>query len=302
MDTLVSMKVFRQVAELGSFVRTAEKLRISTAMTSKHVQHLESHLGVRLFHRTSRRVSLTDEGRFYLTRCTEILAEIEETEAALTSAHTRPIGVLRVAAPVWMCDEAFATTLSRYHEQYPEVELELVLADRTIDLVEESIDVALRVTAEPHETLLARRICEVPLVMVGSPAYLARKGRPTQAEDLAHHPMIVNNNLAHSRSLSYLTPEGPRQIPLQVVMSTNNTHLIAQSAACGMGLAMLPGLLLREASLASRLEQVLPELQWPTNLYLYAVYTSRRFQSPKVRTFIDFISMSFRETPPMGFR
>ena len=295
MDTLVSMRVFRQVAEFSSFVRTAEKLRLSTAMTSKHVRHLEEHLGVRLFHRTSRRVSLTDEGRVYFEHVRDILAEIDEAEAALSSASARPKGVLRVAAPVWMCDQAFAEALCRYRERYPEVQLELFLADRTVDLVEDGIDLALRVTAEPHETLLARRICEVPLLLVGSPAYLDRQGRPERPEDLATHPMIVNMTLANSHSLSYLSTEGPRQIPLQVVMGTNNTNLIAQSAASGMGLALLPGLMLREAELAARLECVLPELVFPATFYLYAVYTSRRFQSPKVRTFIDFITEAFRQ-------
>lgn len=297
MDTLSSMKVFREVAELGSFVRSSEKLRLSPAMTSKHIQHLEEHLGVRLFHRTSRRVSLTDEGRFYYARCREILAEIEETESALSSASVVAKGLLRVAAPVWMCDEAFAGALCAYRERYPEVELDLLLGDRAIDLVEDGIDLALRVTAEPHETLLARRICEVPLILAASPAYLDQHGRPQTPDDLVAHRLLVNSSQSqsHAYTLSYATPAGPRQLALKAVMSSNNTVLLAQSAASGMGIVLLPELLLRQPALATRLERVLPDLRLPVEHYLYVVYTSRRFQSPKVRTFIDFIVAFFRQ-------
>lgn len=294
MDTLLSMKVFRQVAEQQSFVRAAERLNLSPAMTSKHIQHLEEYLGVRLLHRTSRRVSLTQEGKLYFERCSEILHELDATEAALRQASHKPRGVLQIAAPVWMHQRRFTEALAAYCRQYPEVRLDLNLEDRVVDLVEESVDLALRVTAEPHSNLIARRICPMPIVIVGSKRWLDAHGRPQRPEELSHYPMIVNHSLRVWNSLSYLGPDGPRQLQVKPVLQTNNTSLIAQAAASGIGLAVLPEWLLDDLSLSQELEIVLPEIRWPEPFYLYAVYTSRRFQSPKVRSFIDHMLAWFK--------
>lgn len=289
MDKLQSMQVFRQVAEFGSFVRAAEKLELSTAMVSKHVRQLEEQLGVRLLHRTSRRVSLTQEGALYLERLSEILGALEAAEAELGCTAVTPRGVLRVAAPVWLHQRRFSQGLAAYQLRYPEVRLDLQLGDRIVDLTEEGIDLALRVTHEPHESLIARRLAPMPFHLVASAAYLARAGRPQSPWDLAGHGFLLNSGVKSSSILRFVEDGQERQLPLTPVFQTNSTTLIAQMAAAGLGVAFIPEALLSEPPLDRALEVLLPDLQLPHALSLFAVYTSRRLQSPKVRTFIDFM-------------
>lgn len=288
MDSLQNMRVFQQVAELGSFVRAAEKFAMSTPMASRHVKELEEHLGVRLLHRTSRRVSLTQEGQVYLERLNEILDQLDNAEAMLGSAAVTPRGVLRIAAPVWLHQNRFCQGLAAYQARYPDVVIDLQLADRIVDLVEESIDVALRVTGQPQETLFARRLAPMPFHLVASPAYLARAGRPTRGAELIHHGMVVNSGVRAMPTLAILENGRIEQFEYKTVFLTNNTHMVAQAAAAGMGLALLPAFLISEPPLNEQL-RVLPEFKLPLEHSLFAVYTSRRLQSPKVRTFIDFM-------------
>jgi DNA-binding transcriptional LysR family regulator len=294
MDTLFSMKVFRQVVEMKSFVSASDKLDISTAMTSKHVKHLEEYLGVRLLNRTSRNLSLTDEGKIYYDSCAEILNELEEAESALKCSSVIPRGVLKVAAPVWFNISNFTDGISQYCEKYPEVIIDFILNDRMVDLVEEGIDIALRVTSEPHSTLIARRISQINFNIVGSPKYLAKHGRPSRPEDLLNHKFIVNNSTKQKNNLYFKCGEEQRHIEVKSVLNTNNTTLISQAAASGIGLAFLPAVLIKDEALVNKLEIVLPELSFPP-VYLYAVYSSRRFLSPRVRTFIDFMVDWFKK-------
>ncbi len=294
MDRLQSMQVFRQVAELRSFVKAAEKLGLSTAMVSKHVRRLEEQLGVRLLQRTSRRVSLTPEGQLYLERLGDLLNELEALEAVLSRAAVQPRGLLRIAAPVWLHQRSFGEALAAYRLRYPEVLIDLQLSDRLQDLVEESLDLALRVTSSPHESLIARKLTPMPFRVVASPDYLAKWGRPTSPEQLAklitEQGMIVNTSV---RGWQHLPIKG-LNLEVTPVLQTNSTNLVAQAAAAGMGLALLPEVLIAEAPLNTALERVLPDLSLPAELSLYAVYTSRRQQSPKVRSFIDFLVEWYR--------
>lgn len=297
MDRLQCMEIFRQVAELGSFVRTAEKLELSTAMVSKSVRQLEEHLGARLLHRTSRRVSLTQEGQLYLERLSEVLNELEAAEALLSTAAVKPRGVLRIAAPVWLHQQVFSQGLAAYRERYPEVLLDLQLGDRLVDLIEESVDLALRVTAQPHESLIARRLAPMPFHIVASPAYLDRVGRPKSVSELAQHGMVVNSSIKGWQSLTVYENGVAHQVEVRPVFQTNSTTLAAQAAAAGMGITLLPAALISEAPLKDTLEIILPSSALLQAFSLYAVYTSRRQQSPKVRTFIDFMVEWFRDHP-----
>lgn len=288
MDTLFSMKVFKQVVELSSFIGASDRLNISTAMTSKHIKNLEEYLGVRLLNRTSRKLSLTNEGRIYYDSCAEILNELEETEASLKCSAAVPTGTLKVAVPVWFNISSFTDGISKYCEKYPEVLIELSLNDRLVDLVEEGIDIALRVTSDPHSTLIARRICPIKFGIVGSKKYLDKYGRPKHYSDLANHKFVINNNTRLKNNLIFKDGDQEKSMQLKVVLNTNNTSLVSKAVGSGIGLSYLPELLINEESPASKLEFVLPDLEFPP-LYLFAVYSSRRFLSPRVRTFIDFM-------------
>src|SRR5688572_1872311 len=180
MDTLLSIRVFRLVVETGSFVAAAERLELSPAMVSKHVMHLENHLGTRLLNRTTRKLSLTEGGRTYYERCCQILLDLEEAEQAVSEISITPRGTLRVTTLLSFGFRHIAPIISEYTAQYPQVTVDLTLNDRVMDLVEEGYDLAIRAIAgEPKpSTLVAKQIAKVHFVPCAAPAYLARYGTP----------------------------------------------------------------------------------------------------------------------------
>ncbi|MGC2520844.1 MAG: LysR family transcriptional regulator [Burkholderiales bacterium] len=297
MDTLLSMKVFRQVVESGSFVAAAERLKVSTAMTSKHVMHLERRVGARLLNRTSRHLSLTEAGTVYYERCREMLDNLEETEAAVGRSAVAARGVLKITAPGWFANRHFTDALAEYRSRHPNVLLDLNLSDRVVDLVEEGFDLALRVTLEPGASLIARRICPIRFILVGSADYLRRKGRPKTPAGLAQHAGIAYSYSPSGDRVSLDGPNGRETAALSPSMRSNNTTLIYQAVSSGMGLAGLPEWLIEDDLAARRLVALLPDYALP-NAALFAIYTSRRYLSPKVRTFVDFLAERFGAASP----
>jgi DNA-binding transcriptional LysR family regulator len=296
MDTLVSMKVFRQVVDSGSFVAAAERLDMSTAMASKHVMHLERRLSARLLNRSSRHLSLTDAGTVYYDQCRELLDNLEETEAAVGHAAVAPRGVLKVTAPVWFGNARFTRLLADYRVRYPDVTLDMNLNDRIVDLVEEGFDVALRVTAKPSPALFARRLMSMRFALVAAPAYLADHDRPQVPRDLTTHATI---GYAYSPSGDQWEFEGPRggvSVRIVPAMRSNNTMLTYQMVLAGMGVSALPPWLIHDDVQAGRLVTLLPDYALPAAA-LYAVYTSRRFLAPKLRTFVDFLAERCANAP-----
>jgi len=292
MDSLVSMRVFCLVAELKSFAAAAERLRLSPAMASKHVMQLEKRLGTRLLNRTSRRVSLSESGTLYFEQARQMLDSLDEVEAAVSKATVVPRGTLRLTAPVWMANPMFAKILADYQSRYPDVRLDVDLSGRLVNLVEEGFDLALRATAAPDETLIARPITTVPFLMVAAPAYLDRVGRATRLADLAGHAML-HYALYPGESLSLKRDSGVETVKLNPVLRSGNETLLHLAALEGMGLAFLPKWLIADDIAAGRLEQVLPH-EAIFEGRLFAVYPSRKYLSAKVRTFIDFVAADKR--------
>jgi DNA-binding transcriptional LysR family regulator len=293
MDTLVSMRVFCLVAELKSFAAAAARLRISAAMASKHVMHLEKRLGTRLLNRTSRRVSLSESGTLYFEQARQMLESLDEVEAAVGKATVVARGMLRVTTPVWMANPMFARILADYQVRHPEVTLDVDLSGRLVNLVEEGFDLALRATAAPDEALIARPITKVAFHMVASPAYLDRVGRPTRLTDLSGQPLLHYSLYAPGASLTFHGPHGEETAKFNPVLRSSNETLLHLAALEGMGLAFLPKWLISEDVAAGRLEHVLPELLTFEGR-LFAVYPSRKYLSAKVRTFIDFLASDKR--------
>jgi DNA-binding transcriptional LysR family regulator len=292
MDSLVSMRVFCLVAELKSFATAAQRLRLSPAMASKHVMQLEKRLGTRLLNRTSRRVSLSESGALYFEQARQMLDSLDEVEAAVSKATVVPRGTLRLTAPVWMANPMFAKILADYQSRYPDVRLDVDLSGRLVNLVEEGFDLALRATAAPDETLIARPITRVPFLMVAAPAYLDRVGRATRLADLAEHAML-HYALYPGESLSLKRDSGVETVKLNPVLRSGNETLLHLAALEGMGLAFLPKWLIADDIAAGRLEQVLPQ-EAIFEGRLFAVYPSRKYLSAKVRTFIDFVAADKR--------
>ena len=191
MDTLLSLKIFAQIVESGSFTRAAECLGISTAMASKHLSHLEKHLGIRLMQRNSRSLSLTAEGEVYYRQSIEALQLLDAAAAQAGSGRETPQGHLRLTAPIWCANPVFADWMREYRARYPEVSLDIILDNDMRDLIGEGIDLALRVSRAPIPSLVVRRLFEVRFALVASPAYIRRHGLPRTLEDAASHSAVL---------------------------------------------------------------------------------------------------------------
>ncbi len=298
MDTLVSLRVFRQVAENGSFAAAAERVGVSPAMASKHVAHLERQLRARLFHRSSRHVSLTEAGSLFYESCRVALDSLDGGAASLSEGHVEPRGQLRVTAPVWCATAAFTELLAAYSKRHPQVALDLRLSNEKVDLAEGAFDLALRVTNEPSPSLIVRPICAVPFQAVAAPGFIAaqeRAGRRAATRALA---AIVPSYLPASATV----PSGAGTsggVRVEAVMRTDNTHLMHQCVLAGMGVGFLPLWLVGEDLAAGRLVPV-PGAE-PVPITLHGAYTSRMYLTPKVRSFIDFLAASL-DPPPANAR
>jgi len=285
------MKVFRSVVDGGSFVAAARALDVSTAMASKHVAHLEKRLGTRLLNRSSRHLSLTDAGRVYFEQVKDALDNLETAELAVGRIAVAPRGVLKITAPVWFANAHFARLLSSYRARYPDVVLDVSLSDRIVDLVEEGFDLALRVTNTPGSALIARRLHAIRFRFVASPAYIAGHGAPRNPQDLPGHATIGYTYSPFGDHWPIEAKEGIEQVPFLPTLRTNNTMLSYAMVLAGMAIAPLPPWLVDEDIAAGRLVELMPTHRL-TQGTLYAVYTSRRYLAPKVRTFVDHMASS----------
>ena len=290
MDRMTSLRVFREVVEAGSFVAAAERLGLSAPMVSKHVAQLEKSLGARLLHRSSRHLSLTEAGTGWYEQSRRALDLLDAAEAAISQTHDTPRGQLRVSAPVWCATPRFARVLADYREKYPEVLVDMHLENRKVDLAADGYDLALRATQEPSPALIARPLCQVPFYLAGTPAYIeSMGGLPALPADLAKLGAIVPSYV----NLENLELKGPggRMFPLRLspAMRSDDTTLSLHAVHANMGIAFMPLWLIEEDLASGRLLRLLPEFDFGP-LRLFAVYTSRQYMSPKLRTFIDFLS------------
>lgn len=293
MDTLISIQVFCMVAELKSFVAAARRLGISQAMASKHVMHLERRLGTRLLNRTSRHLSLTETGALYFEQSSPLLDGLADAEAAVAKATVMPRGTLKITAPVWFANPSFVSLLADYQTRYPDVRLDVDLSGRIVNMVEEGVDLALRVTRAPDKTLIARPIGAVEFFLVGAPAYLRARARPQRIGDLLNHAMLLYSLMPSTTELSLVGPHGPEPVKLNAVLQSSNESLLHLAALQGMGLAFLPKWLIAHDLQAGRLKRLLPDYRL-FEAQLLGVYPSRKYLSSKVRTFLDFIAADER--------
>ncbi|HEX2526630.1 MAG TPA: LysR family transcriptional regulator [Geminicoccus sp.] len=289
----MSLRVFRTVAELRSFTAAAKRLGLSPAMVSKHVMHLERRLATRLLNRTSRHVSLTEAGLLYLDQARQMLDGLDEVEAAVSRTTVTPRGTLRLSAPVWIADPVFAGLLADYRARYPEVRLDVDLSGRMVNLVEEGIDLALRATASPDPGLIARRLADITFRLVAAPSHLDRTGRPKAVADLDGRALLSNSLHWPDGSVTLDGLDGHRTVRFDPVLLSVNETLLHLAALEGMGLAFLPEWMIRQDLAEGRLESV---LHGALALHgcLFGVYSSRKYLSAKVRTFLDFLAHDHR--------
>jgi LysR family transcriptional regulator for bpeEF and oprC len=287
-DQLLAMRVFVRVADRASFARAADELDISRAAASGHVAALERHLGARLLHRTTRRVSLTAEGADFLRRSRRILDELRDAEECLHEARTKPQGELRVDVPVAFGRHLLLPALPQFTSRYPAIELDIRLNDQVVDLVAERVDVAVRVGPLRQSGLVARRIAEMTLVSCASPAYLDAQGEPQTPDDLGRHRLLgLRGTSGGPPEWQFPPPYTPRRLKLHFALTFNTVEGPIVAATEGLGICHVADLLIAEHVERGRLRLILQSYSAP-GPPISLVYPSAGHQAAKVRVFSDF--------------
>ena len=287
MDRLTSMSVFVTVVDQGNFSAAAEHLQLSRATVSKHIAALENCLGGRLLNRTTRRISLTEAGQAYYQRCKQILDDVIEAECVVTGFSTEPRGLLRINAPMSFGIKQFASIIATFCQLHPDIDIELSLNDRIVDVVEEGYDLVIRISQLKESSLIARKLAPCRQVLCASPDYLELHGRPLVADDLDRHTCLHYAYSEAGKNWILHGPDGEHRIRIQPQLTANNGEVLYTAARQGLGIVLLPTFIVGDAIRAGDLEIILPDYQ-PQEINIYAVYASRQHLSAKVRAFIDF--------------
>lgn len=286
MDRLESMKVFVRVAQRSSFAAAARELRLSPASVTKHVAASEARLGVRLLDRTTRHVSLTEAGRAYLDRCIECLQAADDADAAATTHARGARGALRIAAPIDLQSQ-LAAALARWLAGSPHVEVDLQFSNRAVDLVEEGVDVAVRVAPALEGGFVARPLAMTRLALVASSGYLAERGRPRAPSELAEHRAVVFAEPRPRTEWSFVRAGRTTRVTLRAHLVTNGGDAVVTAVRMGAGIAIAPSFVVGELVRRGELEPLLGEWEIGPPLRVFALYPHRRLLSPKVRSFVE---------------
>lgn len=292
MDQLFCMRVFTRVVELGSFARASEDLAVARPTATNAVAQLEKRLGVRLLQRTTRRLSVTEDGRNFYESAARILADLVEAEDALSSARTSARGRLRVSTPNSFIRLVFFPALPKFLARYPDLELEIVMSDRAVDLVEEGIDCAVRAVEIPDDSnLVARHVAKVHWVTCASPAYLQAHGIPRTVDDLAGHNCVRFISPSTGRALDWRFENGAERASFSPRGNLGVTSLEGAAAAAlqGIGIAQVPDALMLPMLRSGELKPILADWVAPAPS-LAVVYPSNRYLTAKVRAFAEFVA------------
>ena len=298
MDRLRALEIFATVVSRGSFVRAAEALGTSPANVTRYVNDLEAYLGTRLLNRSSRKLSLTESGQALYERSRSILDEVAETEALVSASALQPKGRLRINAPLSFGVLHLAPLWPQFLERYPEVELEVALIDRVVDIVEEGYDLAIRISRGGSTSNVARKLATSRNILCAAPAYVARHGQPTVPTDLAEHRCVGYTYLIDGDEWRFFDDAGhPHVVKVNSVFHTNNGDTARAAALAGHGIIWQPTFLIGADLAAGRLVRVMPRYHLP-DIDIQAIYPSRRHLSAKVRAMVDFLVAAFHDTPP----
>lgn len=286
------MLVFARVAQTGSFTTAAADLGMPKSTVSRKVTELEARLKARLLNRTTRKVSLTDAGRTYYDYCSRIAGEIEDAERAVSNLQQVPRGLLRVTTGPNV--SFLGPILNEYLHRYPEVRIEVFCTGRTVDLIEERFDLAVRAGTLGDSTLVARSLGKLRWFLVGTPAYLKKNGRPRTIDDLKAHACIIFGTPSGGATLRLENAGKSAGVEPSARLMVNDFDLVHGAALTGLGLALLPAYLCLDDIRAKRLERVLRDWEAPPTP-IHVVYPSARHVSPKVKTFVEHLQE--RTTP-----
>jgi DNA-binding transcriptional LysR family regulator len=295
MQDLRTLAIFVKVAERKSFVGAAAELGITQSGVSNAISRLEDQLGVRLLARTTRRVGLTEDGAAFFERCRQLLADLEEAELVLKETRLKPTGRLRLDMPVGFGRLKVVPLLCRFQAQYPELALAVTSTDRYVDLVEESIDIAVRFGHLQDSSLMARRLTQTQFRVFGAPSYFAKHGRPRTPDDLARHNCLgfTLRDTRLARQWRFVRNGVEATVTPKGNMSFTDGAALCDAARDGCGLAQMHGYYVDDPLRAGELEPVLEKFKPPVDP-IWLVYPQTRHLSPKVRAFIDFMVAQFR--------
>lgn len=290
MDRMAALEAFVKVSETKSFTEAAARLGQSKSAVSRHITALETELGARLFHRSTRTLALTEAGQSYYERVARILSDIEEADRAVSQLQAAPRGRLRVNAPMSFGFLHLAHALPVFLARYPEVTIDLVMNDRFVDLVDEGFDVAVRIGGMADSSLIAKRLGPVRRVVCASPDYLQRRGVPRTPDDLRHHDCLRNTTMQTTHEWTFMRGDGTSwPVDVSGPLTANNGDALRVAALNGLGLTLLPSFIVGVDIQAGHLVPVLDDFV-EQRLSIHAVYPTARHLSPKVRAFVDFLS------------
>jgi DNA-binding transcriptional LysR family regulator len=295
-DVLTGMRVFTTVVDSGSFAAAADKLELSRGMTSRYLAQIEKHLGVRLLNRTTRRLSLTEAGEDYYQRAAQVLGLVEEAEQQAARGAAEPRGTLRINAPVAFGIRHLGPALGEYLARCPQLKADLTLNDRFVDLVEEGFDVAVRIARRIDPGLVARPIARARAFACASPGYLKKHGAPKSPTDLERHNCLTYAYGGPQNAWQFVRKGREVSVRVKGNLHGNNGDILCSAAAAGLGIVLQPAFLVHELVRAGKLVRILPGWE-AESATVYAVYPSRQFLAPKVRSFVDFLVERFGGKP-----
>ena len=289
MDRFADMQMFVRLVEVGSISAAADRLDVAKSAVSRRLAELEARLGVQLFQRTTRRMNLTDSGHNYYERCVRILADLEETELAVSQAHGALRGRLRVALPLSFGLQHLTPLINEFADLHPEVEFDLDFNDRQIDLMQEGFDLGVRIAQLTDSSLIARRLTVVRQMACASPGYIAQHGAPSIPNELVNHACLVYSNLANPALWTYHDAKNiAGRVKVFIKLQANNGDFLCRAAIAGQGIIMQPTFYMADAICRDDLVPILGKYRWP-EVNAYAVYPPTRHLSTRVRAFVDFL-------------
>ena len=296
MKNLVGMAIFARVAEAKSFSEAARRLGLSKSMVSKEVAKLEKALGARLLNRTTRKLSLTEIGAAFYEHCARVVQEAEEAELLVGRLHGEPRGVLKLTTPVAFGTLHIAPVLPEFLAQYPDVNIDLTISDRSFDLAEEGYDLSIRIARELPPNVVARHLASINRVVCATPGYFDKHGVPETPQDLIQHNCVIYTHANPDSVWRFRAGSTAVDVPVRGNLTLNDDEALWQAVLGGLGVSLLPTFIVGKDLQAGRLQAVLAQYV-PSERNLHALYLPNRHLSAKVRVFIDFLVARFAAPP-----
>ena len=293
MTSIADLEIFARVVTAGSMSAAGRELDLSPAVVSKRISHLETRLGARLFHRTTRQLQLTETGRGFYDRVVSILATVKEAEAYVSSGNSKPGGSLKVTAPTGFSRMHIAPYLGQFMKLYPDLGIEIIATDHIVDIVRESVDVAIRIAELDDSSLVARKLAPCRKLFCAAPSYLKEAGEPKTLADLSHHKVLLETNTVWRLE----GPEGPVSLRMAGDIKTNSSEIVHQALVSGCGIAFRSTWQVREELLTKKLVPILPQYHETAGIAIYAVYPCKQYIPAKLKVFIDFLASIYGPEP-----